>query len=886
MNPKDTRFLLRVFDSVADPLVVYDRELRIVSVNQTLATLFGISREGTNGLYCYELFYGRRSMCEDCHVHEVFQRGEPCMREKCIKLPDGREHCFEVHSYPVKDASGATVQAVEHARDITTRKELETRLKASEERYRSIVEMAREGIYILDAEARLVYANQCFADLLGYGLEEILGRSIFDFLDEEATELGKAQLERRRKGVSDIYELRLLKKDESFLIALISVTPIMANGVFTGSLGILTDITLLKKTEGELREAKNFNDKIINSITDNLIVIDPQTYHIVQANQSFWARVGIESQGCFLGKPCYEIMLGRTTPCDADGVQCPVEETARLKRSTLMEKLYPDPKGQPRMLQISTYPLLDADGEVRLVIRLERDVTEKRRMEQALEIRSRELQKKQIQLEALCEISRQLSARSSVRELVHFLCEIVWKVFPEAEPLFLIFNAQRNYFLDLTECVAEVVDPLRRRLHRLEQSGRLSEFIRLLSESKAAEVVTSTGCIAVAPFQNDLFDDPSRWFGFPVVTQNQSIGYFFLRTEPGRAPSAEDIQFCQALFDQAAAHLRHLVLYEAEIDHLRQQVSERISYGQIIGQSRKMQEVYELIDLVSGSDATVLITGDNGTGKELVAQAIHGRSNRSKGPFVVANCSAYSPTLLESELFGHEKGAFTGAMHQKKGRIERAERGTLFLDEIGDIAPATQILLLRFLQDHRFERVGGEKSIEADVRVLAATNRDLLQEVRVGRFRDDLYYRLNVISIHNPPLRERKEDIPLLAQHFLKKFNLKEGKKIHKLSSGAMQALMDFDWPGNVRQLENAISHAVIVTRGEVVLGRHLPRFLQVGIGESASTTLAESERSLILRVLADANWNKHDAARRLQVSRSTLYSKIRRYGLEKCPTV
>jgi DNA-binding NtrC family response regulator len=295
-----------------------------------------------------------------------------------------------------------------------------------------------------------------------------------------------------------------------------------------------------------------------------------------------------------------------------------------------------------------------------------------------------------------------------------------------------------------------------------------------------------------------------------------------------------------------------------------------------------MQEVYELIDLVSGSDATVLITGENGTGKELVAQAIHGRSHRNKGPLVVANCSAYSPTLLESELFGHEKGAFTGAISQKKGRIERAQAGTLFLDEIGDIAPATQILLLRFLQDHCFERVGGERTIAADVRVLAASNRDLRHEVQVGRFRDDLYYRLNVISIHLPPLRERKEDIPLLAQHFLKKFNLKEGKKIHKVSSNAMQALMDCEWPGNVRQLENAISHAVILSQSEIIHGRHLPRFLREESGEQPSTSLSENERSLIFRVLKESNWNKHDAARRLRVSRSTLYSKIRRYGLEK----
>ena len=247
---------------------------------------------------------------------------------------------------------------------------------------------------------------------------------------------------------------------------------------------------------------------------------------------------------------------------------------------------------------------------------------------------------------------------------------------------------------------------------------------------------------------------------------------------------------------------------------------------------------------------------------------------------MVANCSAYSPTLLESELFGHEKGAFTGAIRRKKGRFELAQGGTLFLDEIGDIPPATQVLLLRFLQDHCFERVGGEATIESNVRVLAATNKDLYREVQEGRFRDDLYYRLNVITIQLPALRERKEDIPRLCQHFLEKYNLKENKRILRFSADAMQTLMDFDWPGNVRQLENAVSHAVILAQGEDIRRRHLPRFLKEGGDEVLPTSLAETERLLILRVLKEVGWNKHEAARRLRVSRSTLYSKIRRYNL------
>jgi len=218
----------------------------------------------------------------------------------------------------------------------------------------------------------------------------------------------------------------------------------------------------------------------------------------------------------------------------------------------------------------------------------------------------------------------------------------------------------------------------------------------------------------------------------------------------------------------------------------------------------------------------------------------------------------------------------------KKGRIERAQGGILFLDEIGDIAPATQVLLLRFLQDHCFERVGGEETMEADVRVLAATNRDLYQEVEAGRFRNDLYYRLNVVTIHLPPLCDRKEDIPLLCKHFLENYSLKEGKEIDSFSPGAMQVLMDHEWPGNVRQLENAVSHAVILAQGPVIERRHLPQFLKQSASEPSSSSLAENERLLILGVLQEADWNKHEAARRLEISRSTLYSKIRRYALIK----
>jgi PAS domain S-box-containing protein len=746
--------------------------------------------------------------------------------------------------------------------------------------YRTMVELAREGMFIMDAEGRITYANQCLARMLDYRPEDMVGRSIFAFMDEEAGERVKAQLERRRQGLDDVYELSFRKKDGVPLPGLISATPLVARGAFFGSLAVFTDISHLKEAEGKLRAAIAFRETIINSITDNLIVIDPRSCRVVMANESFLTRVGWDPQAV-MGKPCFEVMHRREGPCQEEGIYCPVQETARLKRTVLSDKSFANAQGQERIFQIATYPHFDHEGNVDLVVCLERDVTDRRKMEEALAFRSRELQKTQFQLEKLFEISRDRIAKRSVPELVSFLHNKIIETFSDSDAVFLILDGGNNLWR-LEECPAQVTEPMRRLRRRLDQQGLLPEFMAYLSKVTEPQIISFADRAALPPFLKVISSIYPSWFGMPLFAKQHCIGFFVLGSHSHQSYSREDLHFLHALFSQVACYMRYLARQEGEKSFFSQELPEKLGHGEIIGQSKKMQEVYQLIDLVSGTDATVLITGENGTGKELAARTVHRQSKRHRGPFVVANCSAYSPTLLESELFGHEKGAFTGAIRRKKGRFELAQGGTLFLDEIGDIPSATQVLLLRFLQDHCFERVGGELTIETDVRVLAATNKELYKEVQASRFRDDLYYRLNVITIHLPALRERKEDIPLLCQHFLAKTTLKEGKKISRFSPDAMQALMDYEWPGNVRQLENAISHAVILAQGEIIRRRHLPRFLKDSDEDFLPTSLAETEKRLIQRVLKEANWNKHEAARRLRVSRSTLYSKLRRYSLSQ----
>ncbi|MEO0106477.1 MAG: sigma-54 dependent transcriptional regulator [candidate division WOR-3 bacterium] len=319
---------------------------------------------------------------------------------------------------------------------------------------------------------------------------------------------------------------------------------------------------------------------------------------------------------------------------------------------------------------------------------------------------------------------------------------------------------------------------------------------------------------------------------------------------------------------------------------LRKELEKRFRLEDLIGKSSKMQKIFELIKTVAPTKSTVLIRGESGTGKELVARAIHNLGPRSKGPFIATACGAMPETLLEAELFGYEKGAFTGALSQHKGRIEMADQGTLFLDEIGDVSLKTQVDLLRFLQEREFRRVGGKELIKVDTRVIAATNKNLEEMIRGGTFREDLYYRLNVITIEIPPLRERKEDIPLLLEHFLKKFNVENKKDILGINPDAMELLLSYDWPGNVRELENVIEHAVVVAKGKEILKKDLPKNLtdrfSVSRFANRDLRLDAIEREHILNVLKIYDWNIKKVAQVLGINRVTLYNKIKKYGLKK----
>ncbi len=323
----------------------------------------------------------------------------------------------------------------------------------------------------------------------------------------------------------------------------------------------------------------------------------------------------------------------------------------------------------------------------------------------------------------------------------------------------------------------------------------------------------------------------------------------------------------------------------SEIKNLTSQLEERFQFENIIGHSKSMLKIFELMENVIQSDSNILITGESGTGKEVIARAIHINSKMKSKPFMAINCSAFAETLLESELFGHEKGAFTGALHTKPGRFELAGEGTLFLDEIGDLSQQIQVKLLRVLETRQFERVGGTQSIKLNARLITATNKDLEEEIKAERFREDLYYRINVINIHLPPLRDRMEDFLPLVNYFLKRFNKKFNKDIKIISPSALRLMQDYNWPGNIRELENAIEHAYVVCKGREIKREHLPDRV-ISASENyvekykSIKSLADAEKILIINALEKSGGNRQKTASMLGIERTTLWRKMKTYNL------
>lgn len=489
-----------------------------------------------------------------------------------------------------------------------------------------------------------------------------------------------------------------------------------------------------------------------------------------------------------------------------------------------------------------------------------------------LEDKAQELERSNQQTQTFCDVVREIGALRNLREIGSYLIKQFQKMLPCPRPMaFMLLSTNKEGYWVVSENTPKWTG----------ETEAVASFSALLKDIHKA---TEAGK-GMLPTPKEIESDRQQVM-IPLRYEEQTIGLLVIPDPENSEWGLKEIEGVELILNQCSGVIRRALLQEEGAYHMEKRLETTAEFHTIVGRDPKMQAIYRLIEDIAPTDATVLIQGESGTGKEMVARAIHQLSHRRDKPFVVIDCSAYPATLLESELFGHEKGAFTGATRQKIGRFEKADGGTVFLDEIGEIPPSAQIKLLRVLQTQSFERLGGEKTLTVNVHFLAATNKDLLREVKAGRFREDLYYRLNVIPLQLPPLRERPNDIPLLARHFLHFFSEEQNKNIHDFGPEAMRLILNYPWPGNVRELENSVEHAIVLAKGSRIEAMDLPTAL-LELGHQAMkgpfqglATMAEREKELLKEALEKCQWNKKEAARHLGISRNTLYQKMKRYGI------
>jgi len=489
-----------------------------------------------------------------------------------------------------------------------------------------------------------------------------------------------------------------------------------------------------------------------------------------------------------------------------------------------------------------------------------------------LEDKSIALERAHQQTRTFCEVVQEVGSLQSLSEIGSFLIEQCRSIIGDSQMVFLILEDTGTAVYILRASAAmDLRDPA-----RIQQ---ISEIIENFNRSP--EPLCGKGSGIAELIDEDLARSAHQCL-IPVFHEKRALGALLISGKFELRCGAEDLDVIGSMLGNAAGVIRRAVVHEEELLALQSRLECASDFCGIVSKDPRMRMIFRLIEDIAPTDATVLIQGESGTGKELVARAIHLKSPRLDKPFVVIDCSAYPATILESELFGHEKGAFTGAIRQKPGRFEQAHGGTVFLDEIGDIPLSAQIKLLRVLQTQRFERIGGEKTVTVDVRIIAATNKNLLDEVKQGRFREDLFYRLSVIPIDLPPLSRRRNDIPLLANHFMNRFAVAHGKPLEKFSTDAMRLLLDYSWPGNVRELENTIEHAVVLSKGTLIEAANLPEAFRAGSSNRIERppTIEDNEKKFLQETMDECGWNKKKAANRLGISRSTLYEKLKRHGI------
>jgi PAS domain S-box-containing protein len=709
--------------------------------------------------------------------------------------------------------------------DITARKSAEMALRESEQKFRRTFDQAPIGAAIVNLNYSFIRVNKVLCDITGYSEEELLSKKIIDIIHPDDVSMGLGYANKLLSGEIDSYEneRRFLHKDGDVRWVTISMRCLrdpIGNPHYL--LPMIQDITSRKNALDTLAATK---ERLQHSESIYRAIVEDQIEQVCRYRRDGTVTFVNDAYADFFQKKKDDLIGTAFTlnmpDEDLKKFEKHLRELTPLKPVAEMEHRVILPDGQMRWVHRSIRPFFDKDGQITEYQVVGRDVTDKVVAEQEIQRISDEKEQYRLNLEAV--FSSIPDAVLTVDKDMHIIH---------------INKAMSNIC-----CIS----------HKLVSGKSIKDFSGSCDRS----------CFHIL-FKTLQTKEPVVEYRLECLTSNPGK-VFIINSSPLRD---QENQFMGAV----------LVIRDiTRLANLEKQIADPPGYKNIIGKSRAMQEVYRVLDLLTDVETTVLITGESGTGKELTAEALHYGGPRAKRPLIKVNCAALAESLLESELFGHVRGAFTGAIKDKVGRFEAAEGGTLFLDEIGDIPLSTQLKLLRVLERKEYERVGDSRTLKADVRVVTATNVDLQKKIRQGLFREDLYYRLKVMGIHLPPLREREQDIPLLCQHFINQLNLDYEKSIIRVSDEVMKLFMDYNWPGNVRELRHTLEHAFILCSDGEIGPQHLPRdFSSAGsvrkeeVRHKTKVTMAS-----IMDTLASTGGNKAKAARQLGIDRRTLYRNL-----------
>ena len=817
---------------------------------------------------------------------------------------------WDVVVSPISNAEGKPERLLAVSRDVTDRKRSEDALQKaheniarSEERWRSVFTNSAIGVALTDLNGRFFATNPIYQEMVGYTQAELEALSFLELTHPDDRETNWALAVELLEGKRQQFQIekRYRRKNGSWIwvsnnVSLVPGTESMSRFI----MALSEDITFRKEAEEALRQSEGRFRLILDSTAEGIFGCDPKGACLF-CNRAASRLLGFAEPSELLGQNMHAL----EHHSHADGTPYPIEECPIYIGFRTGEGVHRDDDvfwrkdGTSFPVEYWSHPIV-RDGQTLGAVVAFVDITERRKAEEAL--RKGEHRKR-----SLLRINNAIITNLTEQALLRSISEAV------------------RPFIPFDRCAITLYDPKTDTIRFLAVEGVLrSDYFQ--AGLQVGRVETSVGWVFdhQQPLRRNLekehdFANESRLWAeglrslcvVPMILRGKSIGALSVVSREQDAYSDEDMQFLQEVAIQVALAIENMKFYEEiaalkarleqENVYLREELRSEHNFEEIVGSSPPLVAVLHAIEQVAPADSTVLILGETGTGKELIARAIHNRSARRERALVTVNCSAISAGLVESELFGHRKGAFTGAIEQRIGRFELANNGTIFLDEIGELPLETQVKLLRVLQEQEFEPVGSSRPVRVDVRVIAATNRDLLREVEWGRFRSDLFYRLNVFPVQMPPLRERRSDIPQLVALFLSRFSKRLGKKIDGVSKETMSRLMEYSWPGNIRELQNVIERAVVMCSGpNLQFGQHLVPLpaheskaaaaaapgdikpIECAPGSSAS--LDDVERAHIISVLRQTTGvidGPKGAAQILKIHPNTLRHRLGRLGIK-----